>query len=163
MLLSIGSGHGQPQKSKPEVALDFDLDSILKFLRAWIKKSYIYKTCRVFKNRFKENLNSEKLWQTYFEELANKHSTRFVRLNLKFAGPQPALDRKELLLDKSLTRPADEYIESQKDTIAGVARRLIATSFYYQPVGEIWSDGNGRVCQEGKRTFSTNNAVSIDD
>jgi hypothetical protein len=163
ILLSVGSGHSEAsnlkhqQDSDVEVALDSNVDS-LAVLRNLLKRTHTYRIFSVLKNRFKQNLNSEKMWREFFQTRVQQNPGRYVRLNvrlnMRFEHKQPALDDKTALHSGYLENEAERYIKSIPDTINLVVRRLVASAFYFEPFGYPWDCGHGQVCQAGNTHIS---------
>jgi hypothetical protein len=142
LLLSIGSGHGT-KDSRPEIDPKNILDGVFGAFKPIIQESQIYHTFKVLKNRFHENLNSEISWKEHFVNLSDEKPGHYIRLNLKFTGQQPALDKKQSLYDGKLEAEATKFIKTNKDTIERITRRLVATSFYFQRESEKWQYDGG--------------------
>jgi len=127
LLLSVGCGFSLKKD-------DEDAGLWALFKRVFGLVNHISVLCR----RLREELNTERIWDDRFGELSGKHPERYIRLNPKFTGALPQLDDIKSLSHGNLEKEAARFLNSQeaKAKVNLIARRLMATSFYFEPSSE---------------------------
>jgi hypothetical protein len=93
----------------------------------------------VLGRRLREELNTERIWNERFGALSETHPEHYIRLNPEFTGALPQLDDiKSLSHGGILKKEAARFLDSRKakTKINLIARRLMATSFYFEPSSE---------------------------
>ncbi len=124
----------------------------MKFVKSWLSDLPTYRAVRVLKKELEYSQNSEASWWTHFAQRVADYPKRFVRLNLKYSGIQPALDDTSALQDGTLENVANSYIHSITTELNGIARRLVATSFYFEP-HTLEEDIDRRITIRGLYTY----------
>ena len=120
-VLSIGTGFSQSSSPAAEKTTS-------SRKAVFSHKKSLYKTA---KNRIDTGLDSETTWNTYMDVLQppRDYKSRYLRLNPQLAEDPPGLDEVEQMeYIQNLTR--DKF--SDDDRIRKAARRMIASSFYFE-------------------------------
>ena len=110
----------------------------------------IFKILRVAKRRFDLALDSDHIWLHNFGEtrLELGYPDRYVRSHQVFDSALPKLDDRDAL-ENNLDNLANIFATNQNRTIERVAKRLIATSFYFHPLRITGQDGDDTIKFEG--------------
>jgi hypothetical protein len=98
----------------------------------------------VIRQRFEQNLNSERQWFEGVGRLFSLEPKHYIRLNPLFER-MPDLDDTKALGDDGLEKTISNFLNEPNTiaTINQVARRLIATSFYLEPPAPGSAAGDG--------------------
>jgi hypothetical protein len=89
----------------------------------------------MFKRRAESVINAELAWRDFHQEIPHAAADRYIRINPKTKQRTPRMD------DKSLVRILQDEIRfglgmrDMKMRIANIARRLVASSFYFDKIG----------------------------
>ena len=102
----------------------------------------------MFKNRSERDLDAELAWRDFHKAVPHTSIDRYIRINPSTINPTPKMD------DKSQIHNLQDEIRSglntpkMRATIADIAHRLIASSFYFDKLGPL-RHGDGRVTVQG--------------
>ncbi|KAM5351189.1 hypothetical protein ACJ41O_003912 [Fusarium nematophilum] len=126
LLLSVGNGWTTERNiSESSGILRSKLGRRWDLLQVW----------GVLRGRLVQNMNSEDMWTERFGNSANRHPTRYIRLNPGVQVQLPKLDNIQALEQGGLLGTISGRYLQERDTqlrIDIVYRRLISTSFYLQ-------------------------------
>ncbi|KAH8695985.1 hypothetical protein BGW36DRAFT_380024 [Talaromyces proteolyticus] len=108
-----------------------------------LTRNYLFEALNVVRRRFLQVLNSERDWIEGFGVLSRMEPKRYIRLNPAVTERLPDLDDREALVDGSLERIVNKFLDepSTKAIVDQVARRLIVTSFYLEPLAPARANG----------------------
>ena len=135
LLLSIGGGN--PKQSFSGAAVGSSGATGFQMMVAQIEKRLVFASAvKSLYNRFEENMNSESLWREHFSSLTSRYGDRFIRLSPIYLQDAPKLSDTRVLDNGALEEKAEKFVEDHKEEIYLVVRRLIATSFFVQPLEE---------------------------
>ena len=104
----------------------------------------------IFKKRAENVLDAELTWEEFHKVIHHDTADRYVRINPKTRGRTPRMD------DKSQVHALHEEIRSgfsmhdMQAKIANIARRLVASSFYFDKAGPS-RHSEGHIIVQGKR------------
>jgi hypothetical protein len=90
------------------------------------------------------NLDGEDAWKRFYNSLDSKKRSRYHRLNVKFAGPEPSLD--DALQIPILKAVAFRKIEEDKATLASIIDAMLASMFYFELDALPMLDGDDYLC-----------------
>jgi len=145
ILLSIGSGYKyeeQSPKSKRH-------EGVWGKIMGWVKQIGLFETFTVLKANFLQNLDSEYSWKGYFSEFERSQdpavTNRYFRLNPRCEAELPDLDELAAFKNGVLEKTASQYIGEAGLLIKAIARRLIVTSFYFEPDQPPQETENGKL------------------
>ncbi|KAF2498872.1 hypothetical protein BU16DRAFT_558910 [Lophium mytilinum] len=140
ILLSIGSGYVN-ESSKPrqpeQVQSKWSRHVQSKWSRVsgWFLNLGGLQTLNVLKATLLQNLDSEHAWKDRFSEYERElgNERRYFRLSPQCGTELPELDDLAAFESGELAKIADEYLADAGILIKTIVRRLITTSFYFEP------------------------------
>ncbi|KAF9892309.1 hypothetical protein FE257_002086 [Aspergillus nanangensis] len=126
IVLSVGTGYSSTVENL-EV-------SQLPKPPTWGPLSHVKSLAKIAMDHIQNSLDCEKTWKSFLEKdvHAHKFSDRYIRANLPVDGDLPVLDEVQAL-DK-LSEMARFRFTKQQELIQAVADRLVASSFYFEPL-----------------------------
>ena len=143
VLLSVGSGYVATSKQKTDVKPASWWSHTVDMFRSLGG----IQTIKILKTTLLQNLDSEHAWNDRFSEYTRNPETkyRYFRLNPQCKNTQlPELDDLAALRNGTLASIAQEYLDQAGLLIKTIARRLIATSFYFEADEPPEENENGR-------------------
>jgi hypothetical protein len=129
LLLSVGSGHISSKKLVPREEVKSFMGKVRACFSNPLGDLKSIQSLKILRSTFLQNLNSDSLWSENFPE----KSFQYFRLNPPCDINLPELDDIEMLKNGRLAEIADAYLPEASMYIGRIARRLIATSFYFEP------------------------------
>jgi predicted acylesterase/phospholipase RssA len=133
VLLSVGSGY---QKCIPKA--EEKPKSWLDALTGWVRWRG-FRSLEALRDRLLHSLDSEEAWQDYYPDLHRRAPGRYIRLNPEYKEKLPELDDLTALEDGMLQEVAADYLGEGRTSVGegkmivqDVARRLLATTFYFE-------------------------------
>lgn len=103
----------------------------------------------MFKKRAESVINAELAWKDFHQEVPHASVDRFIRVNPKTKYRTPRMD------DKSLIHVLHDEIRTglglhdMPMKIKNIARRLVASSFYFEKVGPSRQMSEQRIMVQG--------------
>jgi len=153
ILLSIGTAYNPRSRRSSTGSLQTPRSGVIAHGKSLLKIAI---------DHIASSLDSEKTWEDYIMMLpiASNNRSRYIRVNPALTDDPPRLD------DVSSLRHLKDVVRSQMiddPQITRVARRLVATSFYFEKTEPVKFDIDGQQCQGTFSTFQTsseNNATN---
>lgn len=166
ILLSIGTGHNgeetsglaehyerrerRQQVSSDIVVIPSPRQRHLGF-GEWFKNTELVQNLTVIVNRVDNILNSEQTWLNFRNDiLSSKDGSEircYHRINPKLGYPPPKLDEKgKLAYLQATVRDKLKMDQGYRKKISRVAHRLVASSFYFEPLSRSINCNGHYIC-----------------